>query len=146
MPPGHSLVIDDIERTSAVALANYTSYGEDRLIDARARRELYDGIAWKVRHPANCRACRLWPRRFHSRQRFAQALNVKITITGENVGESGLGGSRRHAGAGEGLVAPSQCDASKCPLSTIVCQADRAIVEQTGEVVPASEHVACDRF
>ena len=43
--------------------------------------------------------------------------------------------------AGEGPVAPSQGDASQCALSTIVGQADPAIVEEAGEVVPAPEHV-----
>ena len=43
--------------------------------------------------------------------------------------------------AGESSVAPSQGDTSQCALSTIVGQADPAIVEETGEVVPAPEHV-----
>jgi hypothetical protein len=82
----------------------------------------------------------------------------KIGDTGEDVGEPGLGidvveatsrDHRQHDGgtvgatlaAGEGPVAPSQCDTSQCALSTIVGQADPAIVEEAGEVAPAPEHV-----
>ena len=82
----------------------------------------------------------------------------KIGDMGEDVGEPGLGidvveatggDHRQHDGgtvgatlaAGEGPVAPSQCDTSQCALSTIVGQADPAIVEEAGEVVPAPEHV-----
>src|SRR6202043_1606909 len=43
--------------------------------------------------------------------------------------------------AGEGPVSPSQGDAPQGALSTIVGQADSAIVEEAGEVVPAPEHV-----
>ena len=82
----------------------------------------------------------------------------KIGNTGEDVGEPCLGidvveatgrDHRQHDGgtvgaaltAGEGPIAPSQGDASQCALGAIVGQADPAIVEEAGEVVPAPEHV-----
>ena len=82
----------------------------------------------------------------------------KIGDADEDVGEPGFRidlveatgrDHRQHNGgtvgaalaAGEGPVAPSQGDASQCALSTIVGQADPAIVEDAGEVVPAPEHV-----
>jgi hypothetical protein len=91
-------------------------------------------------------------------QQFVQTQCGKIGDTGEDVGEPGLGidvvkatgcDHRQHDGgtvgatraAGEGPVAPSQGDASQCALGTIVGQADPAIVEEAGEVVPAPEHV-----
>ncbi len=91
-------------------------------------------------------------------QQFVQTRSGKIGNTGEDVGEPGLGidvveatgrNHRQHDGAavsatlaaGEGPVAPSQSDASQGALSAIVGQADPAIVEETGEVVPAPEHV-----
>lgn len=91
-------------------------------------------------------------------QQFVQTRCGKVDDTGEDVGELSLGidvveatgrNHRQHDGgtvgatlaAGESLVAPSQCDASQCALSTIVGQADPAIVEEAGEVVPAPEHV-----
>ena len=43
--------------------------------------------------------------------------------------------------AGEGPVAPSQGDAAQRSFGGVVAEADPAIVEEAGEVVPAPEHV-----
>ena len=81
-----------------------------------------------------------------------------IGDTGQDVGEPRLGidvveatsrDYRQHdcgtigttLAAGEGLVAPSQGDASQCAFSAIVGQADPAVVEEAGEAVPGPEHV-----
>ena len=77
---------------------------------------------------------------------------------GEDVGEPGLGVDivepggadervhRRRAlssavGAGEQPGLASQTDAAKRPLRGIVGEADAAVVEESGEAVPALQHV-----
>jgi len=83
-------------------------------------------------------------------QQFVQTRCGKIGDTGEDVGEPSLGidvveatggDHRQYDGgtvgatlaAGEGPVAPSQGDAPQGALSTIVGQADPAIVEEAAK-------------
>lgn len=87
-----------------------------------------------------------------------QARCGKISDTGKDVGEPGLGvdiveatgrDHRQHDGgavgaaqaAGEGPVAPSQGDAAQRSFGGVVAEADPAIVEEAGKVVPPPEHV-----
>ena len=91
-------------------------------------------------------------------QQLVQTRCGKIGDTGEDVGEPGFGidvvqatgrDHRQHDGgavsatqtAGEGPVAPSQGDAAQRSFGGVVAEADPAIVEEAGEVVPAPEHV-----
>lgn len=91
-------------------------------------------------------------------QQFVQTRGGKIGDPGEDVGEPGFGidvieTTRRDHGqhdsgavgaaqaAGEGPVAPAQGDAAQHSFSGVIAEADPAIVEEAGEVVPASEHV-----
>lgn len=81
-----------------------------------------------------------------------------IGDTGEDVGQPGFGidvvqatsrDHRQHDGgavgaalaAGECPVAPAQGDAAQRSFGGVVAEADPAIVEEAGEVVPAPEHV-----
>jgi len=112
----------------------------------------------KVRRPADRRACRPGAgASIPGAAVRADAMRM-IGATGEDVSEPKLwidvveaagGDHRQHDGGavgatlavGKGLVWPSQGDASQGALSAIVSQADPAIVEEAGEVGPASEYV-----
>jgi hypothetical protein len=128
------------------------------LTHARGYGELYDGVAWRLGGLVIGGFFGLAQELPFPGQQFVQTRCGKIGNMGEDVGEPGLRidvveatgrDHRQHNGrtvgatlaAGEGPVAPSQGDASQCALSTIVGQADPAIVEEAGEVLPAPEHV-----
>ena len=91
-------------------------------------------------------------------QQLVQTRCGKIGDPGEDVGEPGFGidvvqatgrDHRQHDGgsvsatqtAGEGPVAPAQRDAAQRSFGGVAAEADPAIVEEAGEVVPAPEHV-----
>src|SRR4029077_10082434 len=67
-------------------------------------------------------------------------VNV-VEACGGDEGEHDGGAGGAAWGAGEGPVAPSQCDAPQRSFGRVVAEADPANVEEAGEVVPAPEHV-----